>query len=216
MINLSDSLTLLSQQRPIFHSEADFQHALAWLIHLHQPDARIRLEYRPLPHEPLYLDLWVQDDQHALAIELKYPTRRLSVEHAGEQFSLRNQAAQDLTRYDFVKDIRRLERIVLARPGVTGYAILLTNDSSYWTLSRRPGTVDAAFRLHDGAQLMGSLGWAAHAGVGTMVKREAPLELIGSYSASWRDYSAVNTLQSTELFRCLLVQVDPNALAHRS
>src|SRR5579859_5225485 len=112
MTHLDELLPLLGQQRPVFHSEADFQHALAWLIHLQQPDTRIRLEYRPLPSEPLYLDLWVEDDSSALAIELKYPTRRLMVEHAGEHFSLKNQSAQDLTRYDFIKDIGRLERVV--------------------------------------------------------------------------------------------------------
>ena len=52
MIHLYDVLRSLSCQRPIFHSEADFQHALAWLIHLQHPDAIVRLEYRPLPQKP--------------------------------------------------------------------------------------------------------------------------------------------------------------------
>jgi hypothetical protein len=34
MIDLDDRLLSLSRQRSIFHSEADFQHALAWYIHL--------------------------------------------------------------------------------------------------------------------------------------------------------------------------------------
>lgn len=213
MISPTVMLTLLSQQRPVFHSEADFQHALAWLIHLQQPEARIRLEYRPLPQEPLNLDLWVQGDQPALAIELKYPTRRLVVEHAGEHFSLKNQAAQDLTRYDFVKDIVRLERIMLTRSGVTGYAILLTNDSNYWTRSMRTNTVDAAFRLHEGARLSGPLVWAEHAGVGTKTTREAALELRGSYPMSWHHYSTVGDRPNDGIFRFLLIRVDRDELA---
>jgi hypothetical protein len=82
MINLGDTLTLLSERRPIFHSEADFQHALALRIHQSNEAARIRLEYRLSQRE--YLDLWVQDDACALAIELKYTTRNLSVEHDAE------------------------------------------------------------------------------------------------------------------------------------
>jgi hypothetical protein len=171
------------------------------------------LEYRPLGLGALYLDLWVQDDKQALAIELKYPTRRLVVEHAGERFSLKQQAAQDITRYDFVKDIGRLERIVLARPGTTGYAILLTNDSAYWTQSARTDTVDAAFRLHERARLSGSLAWAPHASAGTTAKREAALELRGSYLMSWRDYSTADDCPSEERFRFLLVRVDPNIFA---
>ncbi len=38
----------LAAHRPIFHSEADFQHALAWQIHEAMPDCEIRLEW-PYP-----------------------------------------------------------------------------------------------------------------------------------------------------------------------
>jgi hypothetical protein len=212
MINLSDTLALLSEQRPIFHSEADFQYALAWLIHLRHPDAQIRLEYRLFGKEPFYLDLWIVNDERAVAIELKYKTRRVEVVSAGEQFFAKNQAAQDITRYDFIKDITRLERSVLDRPGMTGYGVLLTNDSSYWTTSARTDTVDAAFRFHEGARLSGSLAWAAHASAGTMEGREAPLDLRGSYQMSWHDYSTVDTRPSEGRFRYLLVRVDPEGL----
>lgn len=215
MIGLGDMLALLSQRRPVFHSEADFQHALAWLIHEQEPDAHIRLEYRPLPHEPLYLDLWVQHDAStsALAIELKYPTRRLDVYCAGEHFSLRNQAAPDTRRYDFIKDIARLERVVAAAPDVTGYAILLTNDSAYWAKSLRANTIDVAFRLHEGACLAGALKWAPQTGPGTMVGREQPLVLQGSYPISWRDYSTVGDNRTAGRFRLVIVRVEHAALA---
>jgi hypothetical protein len=192
MINLGATLALLSEQRPIFHSEADFQHALAWLIHLRYPDAQLRLEYRLFREEPLYLDLWILNDECTLAIELKYPTRQLSAQHTDEQFCLKNHSAQDVIRYDFIKDISRLERSVLKIPGVIGYAILLTNDSAYWTPSPHPDTTDAALRLHEGANLSGSLEWAPHAGAGTMKGRESALELRGSYQLSWSEYSPLD------------------------
>ena len=50
----------LSKSRPIFHSEADFQHALAWQIHETMPDSQIRLEY-PFRFDgsTIYLDIWL-------------------------------------------------------------------------------------------------------------------------------------------------------------
>ena len=57
MLDLLGAMRALASHRPVFHSEADFQHALAWQIHRMLPGAVIRLEYRPLPTEPMYLDL---------------------------------------------------------------------------------------------------------------------------------------------------------------
>ena len=37
-------MAALARVRPLFHSEADFQHAFAWQLHSAHPDARIRLE----------------------------------------------------------------------------------------------------------------------------------------------------------------------------
>src|SRR6266567_4623533 len=72
---MPDLVSLLAAERPIFHSEADFQHALAWLLHQRFPHAALRLEYRPFPDERFYLDIWVDIGTERLAIELKYPTR---------------------------------------------------------------------------------------------------------------------------------------------
>jgi len=83
----------LAAKRPVFHSEADFQHAFAWEIHQHLPDAYVRLEYRPalLPTRA-YVDVWVVDGNQTLAIELKYKTAPLSVQlDDGEKFDLMSQ-----------------------------------------------------------------------------------------------------------------------------
>lgn len=44
MIDIEQVLKELAKKRPVFHSEADFQHALAWEIQITYPDANIRLE----------------------------------------------------------------------------------------------------------------------------------------------------------------------------
>ena len=80
MLNPEDFFRALSASRPVFHSEADFQHALAWLIHQQSPESNIRLEYRP-PWLDVraYLDILIEDAAGMHAIELKYKTRRASV-----------------------------------------------------------------------------------------------------------------------------------------
>jgi hypothetical protein len=49
MFNFAAILGALALKRPIFHSEADFQHAVAWEIHSRRPELSVRLEFRP-PH----------------------------------------------------------------------------------------------------------------------------------------------------------------------
>jgi hypothetical protein len=96
---------------------------------------------------------------------------------------------------------------------VIGYAILLSNQHLFWTASTRNNAIDAAFHLHESTHLSGSLGWAAHAGAGRTSKREAILELRGSYPAIWQDYSTIGDRPREGHFRYLLVRVDRSALA---
>jgi hypothetical protein len=126
-------------------------------------------------------------------VELKYKTRALTVTITGEEFRLADQSAQDIGRYDFIKDIQRLERLLLSRPGTAGYAILLTNDSAYWTHRRDANPVDAAFRLDPGRKLAGTLTWDPRASAGTTRSREKPLTLNGAYTVAWHDYSQISS-----------------------
>ncbi len=206
-----DALLLhLSDKRPLFHSEADFQHALAWEIQRHYPEANLRLEYRPsISGARMYVDVWVGlRGGRALALELKYKTARLDIERDGEVYALLNQSAQDTGRYDFLKDISRLERLVSARPDTSGIAILLTNDAGYWSASRSAQTVDAAFRLHEGRSVSGELCWGVGASAGTMRTREQAIVLQTQCDAKWTDYSQVRSDRNSR-FRYLIVHVAP-------
>ena len=76
---------------------------------------------------------------------------------------------------------RGLSLCVLGRnPCKAGYAVMLTNDSSYWKVPGRSDTVDADFRVHEGREISGALAWAARTGPGTMKGRESPIRLQGS------------------------------------
>ena len=201
------ALTDLALERQLFHSESDFQHALAWQIHKMFPQASIRLEYKPFPDERMYVDIWSKD--LSLVLELKYHTRGLSVDIAGEYYQLEDQAAQDITRYDFCKDIMRLEKIVQAFPQFTGYALMLTNDSAFWKPSLRNNPVDEAFRLHEGRVLASELKWSQRAGSGTTAGRSEPLSLRGSYALHWNEFSNLD-VYGYNRFRYLLVEIKIN------
>jgi hypothetical protein len=172
------------------------------------PQASVRLE-RPVKittvYNPLHVDVWIEQGDDVLVIELKHKTRALQTLEGGERFALQNHGAQNLGRYDFIKDVWRVETVVVSSARCTGYAILLTNDPSYWTQSHNGRTVDVAFRLHEGRHLYGTLGWGAHASKGTKCGREKPLQLTGLYSLRWEDYSRASAKAKCAKFRYLVV-----------
>ena len=129
----------LSEQRPIFHSEADFQHALAWQIHEMMPDCQVRLEY-PFSYgsKRIHVDIWLPDA--GMAVELKYFTKRMELSCNGESFALKDQAASNLVRFGFLKDLQRLESLVRMQPARTGIAVLLTNAPTLWEYPKRLNT----------------------------------------------------------------------------
>lgn len=205
---ITDVMAELSCKRPIFHSEADFQHALAWQIKKIVPDCEVRLEYKPDPDERMYVDIWLSLSGLRVALELKYTTQILNHKVAGELFSLKHQGARDIRRYDFLKDIERLETLVQLGKVRDGFAILLTNDSAYWKKrsARSADTFDAQFHLYDGRKICGELAWKKGAGRGTTKKREAHLFFKKRYKLLWREYGNVDTDKHSE-FRYLLVHV---------
>ena len=211
MLHITCLMNRLARERPIFHSEADFQHALAWRIHHDVPDCDVRLEYKPFPDKGMYLDLWLPII--GVAIELKYLTRKLNHEHDREVFALKDQSAQDLRRYDFLRDIERLESVVALPHVQAGVAILLTNDPSYWNPPPRPDrtTNDYEFRLHEDRTVGGDMAWSERAGAGTIKGREEPICLKGSYNLQWQDYTPRDYTfieqERNRQFRYLMVHV---------
>jgi hypothetical protein len=204
------ALRQLAITRPVFHSEADFQYALAWTLQQRRPDRRIRLEYRPDIDEVMNVDIVVTEPTgHVCAIELKYWTKALTAHVDGEAFKLRTQGAHDLCRYDFIKDITRVERLVDVGVANDGWVAAITNDPAYWKPSARPDTIDVDLRLTQGRTLTGVLGWAPDAGPGTTKGRTAAHVLAGSYTAAWSAYSTVPSAGPVE-FRILCLQIGAN------
>jgi len=211
MFDLIEILSQLQEKRPFFHSEADFQHSLAWQIHEQFPMYSLRLEYPLRPGQPEHLDILVFNQDEALAIELKYKTALLFSVVNRELYSLKNHSAQDCGRYDFMADIERLEQFVQEHGKATGCSIFLTNDSSYWNSPRDGNCVDAKFRVHEGRALSGVLSWHSSASKGTTRGREKPLSIKGTYNCHWQDYSEIKANTNTQgygKFRQLVVNIN--------
>ena len=202
---LEDLLIKLSKERPVFNMEADFQHAFGWKIHTEFPHWKIRFEKKP-PNLPdrIFIDLWIDGDFNHV-IELKYKTKKTELIVNDETFNLLNHGAQDLGRYDFLKDVERLEKIIQTHENTKGYAIMLTNDPSYWKPPVK-NTVDTQFRIHESREINSDeLKWTEAASSGTTRGREKPLKLNGNYKFGWKDYS--QTVGNSGNFRYLFVEI---------
>jgi hypothetical protein len=204
-------LARLSAERPVFHSEADFQHALAWAIREMHSNVAVRLEVpRQVNGRRARIDLWLQDGTDRAGVEVKYFTRKVATTIAAEPFQLADRAAQDLGRYDVLSDLLRVETLVDSGGAERGAVIVLTNDAAYWT---PPGPLVSvnyeAFRLFDGRELLGRLAWGPATGVGTMRGREAPIELRRAYRLAWNEYSDLGPEVRHGRFRYLKFDVSP-------
>lgn len=200
----------------VFHHEADFQHELAWHLHQRYSDTRVRLERRvtgadfPGSTEDVYIDIWVEDDEHVVPVELKYKPDVFHGSWNGEQLELRRHSAHDVSRFDFTDDIARIETVVEATGCEYGVVVLLTNDHLYWQPPTRDDVMDYDFRIHDGKTLEGELTWHDDVSAGTVAqKRDRPIELDGTYELDWQDYqySIPSDPDENTEFRYLLVEV---------
>ena len=207
MFDIHHILHSLAKDRPAFYDEEDFQCALEIRIRDLIPDCEIYRKFKPFDGENVSVDLWVPT--HGTAIALRYPRQRLSVWQNNVHFELKEHSAQDSGRYDFARDISRLERVVSEREDVKrGFAVILTNDRLYWDTPRPEWQTrqDSAFRIHDGRRLQGTLEWPPGAGRGSIKGRETPICLNGSYFLIWADYSQLEEGKHSQ-FRYLAIEV---------
>lgn len=211
MLDIHSLMSGLASRRPVFHSEADFQHELAWEIRAIHDDCPVRLEFPPFPDlvKRMAIDIWLSSME--IPIELKYHTRKLEQTEGDERFSLAL-GARDVMRYDFLKDIQRIERVVEDYSSAyRGFAVLLTNDPLLWEPPTRTDVVDAEFHIYDGRRIGDSkMHWSNDASDGTKRSREEPIMLSRSYILNWQNYSTLKTGDKRgEQFRYLAVAVPP-------
>lgn len=209
MINLHDQMNVLMRKRSIFHSEADFQFSLAWEMQKAYPYADIRLEYCPAEYPNMHLDMFVKIEGKDFPIELKYKTLMTQMKIGGEYYNIKSHGAQDLGRYDYLIDVERIELLKKTMPSFEkGYAIMLSNDPSYWVIPKSlKETVCDSFRIHNGCEKSGSLSWQGNPSAGTTKNREKAINLQGNYQIKWQEYSKLSQ-DRNGTFKYLLLEVN--------
>ena len=204
MITLKEINKLVQEclnERGIFHSEADFQHSLAWKIHKEfGKKFKVRLEF-PIGNKSIDLVL-IDSSKNKIGIELKYKTKESSEEVNGEKYSLKSHGAQDIGRYDVIKDIERLEELIRENKIKLGFVIFLTNDLSY--LNKCKGNA-RKFSLEEGREITGKLDWGKNTGEGTKKNREKTLKLKNNYKINW-----INSLTISEknIFKYFILEIN--------
>jgi hypothetical protein len=192
----------LSQKRTIFHSEADFQFALAWEIQLLYINAKIILEYSPSYDQNKSIDIVVSIDKYKYPIELKYKTKKFST----NEFKVKNHGAQDIGKYDCIKDVCRIEDFSNNISDFKiGYVIFLTNDQSYWNEPKFKNAGYAAFTVHDGAVKSGTMKWGENMSAGSTKGRTDELILKNKYIIKWSEYSDFK--REDGVFKYALIEV---------
>jgi hypothetical protein len=146
----------LAQVRPTFHSEADFQLALAMVMTRHGA-RRVRLERRVRVQKPLRkkqqlaVDILATIDCSHIGLELKYPkktyTGTVLSDGEPEEYSLR-EGAPDLEAAEYWHDAERIELLLAEHTIEAGASIMLSN-VPYWLPTTLTRTVGRAFTLYE-------------------------------------------------------------------
>lgn len=138
-----------------------------------------------------FLDILFHDGPKKIGIELKYKTRRK------DGFHFTNQGAQNNGKYDFIKDICRLERFKAKRIIDVGFAVFLTNDETYWSPAER-GSMVKPFDLVSGNELKRRY-------VAKWKGRSASIKLDNSYKIRWHHSHERETADIAGFSFCIVV-----------
>ena len=210
---IEEILKSLSEERPIFWSEADFQFAFAWKIQKAFPKAKVRLERREEICKdgkddtkiPAYIDIWVEMEDDLIPIELKYKTKECTIKHNGEDYNLTTHSACDLGCHDYLKDIERIEQLAKKDDFKVGYAIMITNDMLYINPPKSSkATSYDEFRIYEGREFKGdeTLKWkpSQKEGRTDVVKWQSDsgsVNIHGKYKIEWEKYSHLEVKNGT-------------------
>lgn len=201
-----DIRSFLAQQEELMFNELDIQIQLALYLrasgHYDDVDVEYSLPNESLPDydwgSNLRIDLVVSRDGEYCPVELKYPTRKVtqSILRFGvdvpEAVVMKNQGAQDIVRYNFWKDVRRMESLRKRFATIkNGIAFIMTNDPSYVRSVRNTSSC-APFSTAEGHKVgPGTVDWQNDPKVR---KNHPAFNLDGSYSLHW-DSKTINGIQ---------------------
>lgn len=191
---LIKTMNNLSIKRPVFHSEADFQFSLGWELKVNESNFDIIME-RPFQFknidysQKIELDILVKNNNDIFGIELKYVTEKFIDTINSERFNLKDHAATNLRRYDFYKDISRLELLKENNEIKKGYVIFLTNVLSY---KKHTNGMGGNFNFSDNYNILPSeYSWLKSPNINSIGKqRNSSLIIKNNYQCIWEEYSS--------------------------
>jgi len=197
----ADVTAFIGRQQELMFNERDFQIQLAVCLRETGHYDEVKAEYfipgqyaRTSGYEwdsDLRLDIVVRCGGRFAVVELKYPTRRVTVgiTRFGTLLPdveiVKNQGAQDIVSYNFWKDVRRIEIVKQLFPGSVagGIAVMLTNEP-YYIRGPRAGCICEAFSTADGLKdVHGLRRWSRPTATS---KGHPPFELSGCYRVDWQ------------------------------
>lgn len=183
----------LSKTNPLFCSELEFQFYLAWKIkEIYQENFHIYIEY-PLKNyagKNRNIDLLLIDKCGGyIPIELKYKTSKFEYSWNGFDYKLKDQSANDLTKYGHLKDISRIEYFKETEPKfLIGYVITITNQCKTWQKISNPNQTDYEFSLENGITIhKGIKQWSKHTAEYNKKNYQA-IDLKNDYKIIWYEY----------------------------
>lgn len=147
-------------------------------------------------HSQMYIDIVVKKGKQFAAVELKDSSASIieKLDIFGEEVPddldiLKDQAANNEVMYDYWKDVRRIEALTRFKNVVGGVALIVGNDSIYWTKSNRNprympfSTYEEKGSVHKVGP--GKLDWNYKPGDVTKKTSHPPFRLDGSYECKW-------------------------------
>jgi len=188
--DLHKILKVLSKERPFFYSEADFKFALACKIKEEISPEKIIIEYPEIICDKrIYIDIYFKKDNKEYYLELKYKTKEFIFNNEEMKYNLKDQKACDFGRYDFIKDIERLEKIKCGTQDKLGYVIFLSNDENYLQGTKKTNQ-DYSFNIENNTTITrGEKSWSKKSILKNLGSRKNSLNINNDYFVQWRDYS---------------------------
>ena len=206
------ALNALSEVRPVFYSEADFQHSLANILASNGFNCRLEKPYSIMVNgEEIRVELdilVVENGQNETAIELKYVKKRYAGIHSDEHFDLAESWSANLSRFDCFADLQRVSALVNAGKAASGFCIFLTNKENAWRDDvTASGNLGSQFSIHEGRVLLAGeiLNWFGNPHEGNVGTKRlppyCPIQINQNIELKWVDYSNSGTC-----FRYLLLE----------
>lgn len=171
---IREAINILKTERPIFHSEDDFKFDFSRVLYgLLGDNYELRLE-RPQDIKMINRDGSIQvirapidiivinkKENIIYPIELKYKTNEFTTNFCDENYKLKKHGAPDIGRFNFRKDIYRIEQLIHhSENTIKGYFIVITNENEYLQDISTKNNLDKHYSFHQDAELhKDDLGW---------------------------------------------------------